>query len=445
MIQHISHWLVVVAAVTPGQAATELELRLLSGQRVVGLATDHDDTGVVLDVEGELMALDWKDIDTSSAYMAKKALLVAMRGTDRNFTAEDHYHLGYFLAARNRYGAAGREFRQAESRDPSMAPRIKQAWRDIRRAKESNNFRNRTKLRDIETPPPAQPVADRSNGYLNLDEAKTQEILKVYREFGEKVRREVAPDLVLLETRHFMVWTDWTESSRNLIPDWAEQMYSMLCREFGFSPNETIWLGKCPLFCFRNRARFEAFAQKFDNYAAGDALGYAKTDSTGYVHVVLRRLGSDQAAIDRFATTLVHEGTHGFMHCYRAPVKLPAWFEEGLADYVAERVVPDRSRTGENSVRLARQVVAQGRRIDDLFQFTSSPPGHYYPIAHSIVDYLIRRDRAAFVSVIDDTKSGMAFDHALARHYKGMDTRSLELAWRNEISRAMTAGKAGKK
>ena len=47
------------------------------------------------------------------------------------------------------------------------------------------------------------------------------------------------------------------------------------------------------------------------------------------------------------------------MHCYRSPIKLPAWFEEGLADYVAERVVPERSRTGENSARLAQTSIGQ--------------------------------------------------------------------------------------
>jgi hypothetical protein len=432
-----------VAAQKPASAASGPTVALqTSSGRVAGRVLDHDDQQVVVLSGSQQATVRWDDVDTTSAYEARKKILAHVRGSASSLTGEDHFHLGVFLATRDRHSAAAAEFRQAEARDSSFEPRIKQTWRDLRRAREQNRLHERQRLAEQQpasdgslAPGVTATPAGSTKAYLQFTAAQHEEALRVYREFGQQVRDEVSSGLVLLETRHFLVWTDWPESTRNLIPDWAEQMYSALCAEFGFPQEETIWLGKCPVFCFQNKARFEKFAATFDGYSASSSLGYTKTDSRGYVHVVLRRLGSRPEDIDQFATTLVHEGTHAFMHCYVSPRKLPVWLEEGLADYVAERVVPERSHTGENAERLSRQYVEQRKAIAELFEMNESPPGEWYPIAHSLVDFMIRRDDAAFVALIDDIKGGMSFANALARHYKGMSLANLEQAWRVQVAR----------
>lgn len=417
-------------------------LRLSSGGQVAGQACDYDQERIILEVQGQPVALQWAEVDTQSAYEARRKMLESARGSLQNLTAEDHFQLGYFLAARNHHTAAVAEFRMAEQRDTSYAERINRAWRDIRTAKESNIASSRT-LTDSR-PGESNAVGGRTRhgmSYMTFTPEQHEEALRALRafeQFPEANRAGIPDDLVLLETQHFLVWTDWSESSRNLIPDWAEQMYRELCREFGFPADEPVWLGKCPLFCFRNEKNFKQFSDRVDGYDSTGVLGYTKTHPSGYVHVVLRSLGPAPIELDKFATTMVHEGTHAFMHCYGSSRNLPAWLSEGLADYVAERVLGQRSPTGENAAMMAGLYVRERKSIEELFEFDRSPPAQFYPIAHSLVEYLVERDNDAFVRMINDIKAGVEAEAAMRRQYKGLETRTLELSWRSWVRKTTT-------
>jgi hypothetical protein len=419
-------------------------LELNSGGQITGLAGDYDNSRIVVKVGDQLAAVEWDDVKTASAYSARKKILESARGSAQNLTAEDHFQLGYFLAVRNNRAAAVAEFRKAERRDAGFQDRIRAAWREIRRAKERNVKRNSEPIYSQRKDTSSSGTIGRTRqgmAYRTYTEEQHRQAVKTFKHFGEtEVRGKIAPDLVLLETRHFLIWTDWPEAKRNLIPDWAEQLYNVMCDEFGFPRNDPIWLGKCPLFCFKNKRRFQKFAKSVDGYDASKALGYTKTTNGGYVHVVLRRLGNRPEDIDKFAVTMVHEASHAFMHNYGSPKDLPPWLNEGLADYIAERVLGDRSPTGENAAALARQYVAQQKPIREVFEFESSPPGHFYPICQSLVEYLIDKDGDAFVAMINDLKGGMDADKALRRHYKGMNLNVLDHSWRTWIKKTSAPG-----
>ncbi len=432
-------------------------LDLNNGGQITGLAGEYDDFRIVLKVGAQLATVEWHDVKTPSAYSARKKILESVRGSAHNLTAEDHFQLGYFLAVRNNRAAAVAEFRKAERRDPSFKNRIKTAWREIRRARERNDTRSREPIysqrKAISSSGTARETASGIIGrtisgrtrhglaYRTYSEEQHRQAVKAFKHFGEtEVRTKIAPDLVLLETRHFLIWTDWPEAKRNLIPDWAEQLYNVMCDEFGFPRDDPIWLGKCPLFCFKNKRRFEKFAKSIDGYDGTKALGYTKTTSDGYVHVVLRRLGNRPEDIDKFAVTMVHEASHAFMHNYGPPKNLPPWLNEGLADYIAERVLDDRCPTGENAVALARQYVAQKKSIREVFTFQTSPPGHWYPICQSLVQYLIQRDGDAFVAMINDLKAGMDTEKALRKHYSGTNFNILDHSWRIWVKKTHARG-----
>ena len=420
------------------QARVTLALR--SGNQLTGLALEHDDHRIVLKTGEQIVAVEWDDVQTPSAYQARKKILESVRGSARNLTAEDHFQLGYFLAVRNHHSAAVSEFRKARQRDPIFKDRVKQAWRDIRRSKERDDPETTDPIysaRNETRPESGMSKARHGMNYKKFTEEEHRQAVRTFKSFGEtRVRDAIAPDLVLLETRHFLIWTDWPESKRNLIPDWAEQMYNVMCDEFRFPKDEPIWLGKCPIFCFKNKARFDKFAKTIDGYDSKQALGYTKTADSGYVHVVLRRLGNQPADIDQFATTMVHEAVHAFMHSYGSPRNLPPWLNEGLADHIAERVLGDRCHTGETAVILARQYVYQNKPIKKLFDYQTSPPGHLYPICQSLVQYLIHQDGDAFVGMINDIKAGAEAKQALSRRYMGMNNNTLEHGWRLWISKA---------
>ena len=158
------------------------------------------------------------------------------------------------------------------------------------------------------------------------------------------------------------------------------------------------------------------------------------------MHVVLRRLGNRPEDIDKFAVTMVHEASHAFMHNYGPPTNLPPWLNEGLADYIAERVLGDRCPTGENAEALARQYVARNKSIREVFKYETSPPGHFYPICQSLVQYLIQRDGDAFVAMINDLKAGVDIDKALKKHYSGMNLNILDQSWRTWVKKTHGPG-----
>ena len=417
-------------------------LDLNSGRQITGLAGDYDDVLIVVKVGAHLTTVQWDDVKTASAYGARKKILESVRGSAQNLTAEDHFQLGYFLATRNNRAAAVAEFRKAERRNAGFKERIKTAWREIRRARERNDKRSREPIYSQRKDAQHSALGPQSSVLSRrYSEEQHRQAVKAFKHFVDtEVRDKVAADLVLLETRHFLIWTDWPEATRNLIPDWAEQLYNVMCDEFGFPRDDPIWLGKCPLFCFKNKRRFEKFAKTIDGYDGTKALGYTKTTDSGYVHVVLRRLGNRPADIDKFAVTMVHEASHAFMHNYGPPTKLPPWLNEGLADYIAERVLGDRCPTGENAVALARQYVSQKKSIREVFASKTSPPGHLYPICQSLVQYLIQRDGDAFVAMINDLKTGMDAEKALKKHYTGMNLNVLDHSWRTWVKKTHAPG-----
>lgn len=419
-----------VQAVADDGRMVPVKLQMRHGGFIEGRVAEFDDGGSVLAVDADFVAVNWDDVKLQSAYRCIKRILISRCGSEADLRAEDHFRLGLFAGKRGNHRLGVAEFNQAERLDRNYRSRIDQAWTTIRSA-QSDVERFRAPDR-----PGAQLLedsADHPMRYLRASAEENRRAIELDKALGEKVREEIAPGLVLLETPHFLIWTDWPERHRELLPHWAELLYERLCLEFGFASDEPIWRGKCPIYCFRSKKRFDKFARTVDQYDSVVALGYTKTAQNGYARVVLRRLGSEVADLDRFATTLVHETSHAFMHAYGSARPLPPWLSEGLADFVAERVLSGGCRTGENAAAVARQYVYHHKSVQSIFQADAELPAHYYPVSHSMVDFLIQLDRRAFVSFVGGIKSGVAPGQALADHYGGMTTLSLEREWRQHI------------
>ncbi|UCC32233.1 MAG: hypothetical protein JSU86_08105, partial [Phycisphaerales bacterium] len=173
---------------------------------------------------------------------------------------------------------------------------------------------------------------------------------------------------------------------------------------------------------------------EFDGYGGKDAVGYTRSiERNGHVHVVLLRRGRSQADFDRFACTLVHEGTHAFIHRLYTSRLIPHWVSEGYADLAAERVLKDRCPAGENAELLARQFVRYDWPITELLGSAGPIPVHQYPLAHSVVAYLEGSGHERFAGFIKDLKTGESVPAALAANYDGLTLDQLEADWRSAV------------
>ena len=452
-------WIALAPSRAIGQSETRrIDLELETGGGIGGLVVDHDEFGIVL-VEGELphatpYVFSWAEIETGSAFRARRALLEMERGTAGALTAEDHFQLGLFALSRGRPPVAQKEFRKAKRLDPQYSSRVRDAiaaFRDLPKATahpQSGLDHEDTNSAEATSGPTPPSTSGPTLGDLTQEALEGTEggrvvatppeiralVEGVYRSFGTTVQRRLGKGIELIETEHFLIWTDWDRRSRAQLADWCEAMYTALCAQFGIDPSEDVFLAKCPVFCWRNKARFWAFARQFDGYEGKSAVGYTRSIAeSGHVHIALFRQGRSQSAVDRFAATLVHEGSHAFMHRLYTTRLIPHWVNEGYAELIAERVLDDRCHTGETADLLAKQYVRYDWSIGNLLQSTGPIPVHRYALAHSIVAYLESLGKKRFAGFIEGLKDGATVSRALADHYDGLTTDQLEAGWRSAV------------
>lgn len=434
-----------------GQTETiRVDLKLRTGGALSGPVVDQTDHGLVIVHETVPYVFAWGELESGCAYRTRRSLLVFQRGGEQQLTPEDYFQLGVFMLAQDRNDLASREFRQARRLDRAYGPLIDEAIDEYRRRQERWGVERAVTIDgsglaeratdDSRLPGMAERIPDKIADPQSVTIAsgplgdRQSQVLQVYKTFGEKVQDVLGNRIVLVETDHFLIWTDWEERHRDKLAGWCEAMYRALCAHFHLDPGDKVFLAKCPVFCWRSAARFKKFARLFDGYDGANAIGYTRSiQRNGHVHVVLLRQGHKGRDFDRFACTLVHEVTHAFLHRLYSTRLIPHWVNEGYADMIAEHVLGDRCPTGENAELLARQFVRYGWPIGELLRSTGPIEVHQYPIAQSVVAFLAQQNDGSLVGFIKDLKAGASVPAALAAHYDKMTLGGLETRWRSAI------------
>lgn len=396
-----------------------VRLTLMTGGEIRGKLLDSTHQVIVLEVDGFPYALAYTQLATDSALQTKMKMLIRSRGELDLLRASDHLAFGALALQHDRSERARRAFAKAVRLDATIKTASERLMRE---------FRNRR--RNVSAPT--------ENESTEGAGAERDRIIAGYKKVGERLREKVGRDLILVETPHFLIWTDWAKAEHADLRNWCEAMYTELAVRFAVPDDTPVFPGKCPIFCLRSRKRFRKVARLLDDYEATGALGYTSSSDNGHVHVVVCRQGGSPAGRDNFASALIHEGVHAFLHRYRTGRHIPAWINEGVANSVAEAVLGDRCPNAETADASARAVVRGSYDIAELFAAAGMLEARYYPVAHSLVAFLIARDRQAFIRLIDDIKLGAPPDSALKQRYD-LTARELEAAWRQAI-RSTQAG-----
>jgi hypothetical protein len=74
-----------------------------------------------------------------------------------------------------------------------------------------------------------------------------------------------------------------------------------------------------------------------------------------------------------------------------------------------------------------------------LLNSTDPLPVHQYPLAHSIVAYLVGRKEGAFPQFVESLKRGQELPAALMEAYDGLTIAELEAQWRKASEGAAAA------
>lgn len=443
-----------VIAQMPDQGKTIIvDLKLRTGGALSGAALDHSDHGLVIIREGTPFVFAWKELEPGSAYMVRRALLDFELGGREHYSAEDYFQLGAFALEQGRTDLASDDFERARGLDRNYDRRAKEAFSAYAKKR-----REKGSAADESSTLPDSPPGKAAAGEGLLDRVPANlsgipgagalvtpsppeiaaQVEDIYKTFGATVQRVISKNIVLIETGHFLIWTDWNKKYHTALAEQCEQMYRALCNQWGLDPGANIFLAKCPMFCFRAKARFRDFARQFDGHDVRNALGYTRSiEANGHVHVVLLRQGDEPADFDRFAVTLVHEGTHAFVHRLYTTRLIPHWVNEGYADLMAERVLQERCFTGENSALLAQQFVRRRWSIMRLLESQGPIEVHEYPLAQSVVTFLVQSNPQGFLNFFRGLKEGRSVGESLADTYDTMTIADLENQWRSWVSASM--------
>lgn len=234
----------------------------------------------------------------------------------------------------------------------------------------------------------------------------------------------------LHETEYFLFYT-------NIPPDQAEgfvadldRMYVELGKMFGLLKETNIWRGKCVVLAFVERSDFE----KCDVQVMGRPPGSAAT-AQGVCHsfpngkvVVTCYRGADPIF---FRSLLVHETTHAFLHLYRSNVFVPSWLNEGLAEWVANLVVPE-SQVVPRRQHDAFTKVQTTRSMGGMFNAQGNIEPWQYGLASGLADFLMQSNLPAYGGLITQIKEGATWQEALHELY-GLTPEELAAEYGREL------------
>lgn len=225
--------------------------------------------------------------------------------------------------------------------------------------------------------------------------------------------RKVFPALRVSHTHEFLVATDIPPNLMAPYLATLDAMHDMLCDLYAIPRGEPVWKGKCLVIAFLAEADYEAFEAKFMRVQTQGTHGLCHQGSDGRVIMACHR-GDDEAA---FAHMLVHETSHGFNHRWMSPTRLPNWLNEGIAEWIAAKVVAK-----SNQVQLKEALASEYMRSKgDLGQEFFERPNIaavQYGIASSMVRMLAGRDAKKFGNFVTAIKEGMPTEEALRQFYK---------------------------
>ena len=249
--------------------------------------------------------------------------------------------------------------------------------------------------------------------HLTFDEQET--FLSRQTAFVKDVREKLKQiPLRLVETEFFTFVTDLNGAEVDGYIVYLDAMYAELCKAFGLPPDKNIWAGKCVVFAFREQRTylgFEAAVMKVNPTTVANTQGLCHQNGDGTV-IFAGYKGNNNF----FGHVLVHETSHGFVHRYLSSARAPSWLNEGMADWLADKVVKGK-QIGQRQRSAAANVKRKGNWGDVL----NIPriTGEQYGICSVLIEILVARDggRGKFKEFFDGMKEGHSAQECLKEHF----------------------------
>ncbi len=215
------------------------------------------------------------------------------------------------------------------------------------------------------------------------------------------------------ETKYYLLLTDLDAANAQKYLKYVDTLYDDMCRAFAIPLGKNIWGGKCLIVAFQNQPDFARFEKDFmkNMHDTRNSQGICHVENDGQVVISVWR-GN---LTDHFASALVHETSHGFVARYRSNIRASSWLNEGMADWISDRIVKS---DNVSSRRAQSATLIQKQKTLDGFFLKEQIAGDNYGIASTIVDGLIEIDPVRFRRFFTGIKEGMSEEAALKDAYQ---------------------------
>lgn len=263
-------------------------------------------------------------------------------------------------------------------------------------------------------PVPRGPRSDGGTGvkpWAPLTEAERARAVGTLKAFAGKAKRDLEVSLALHETPLFLVYSDLPAAE---VAEWTallERTYRHLADLFGVKRGQNLWRGKALVFVFADGIDYRRFQDRLHDTDPGETLGMCHCLEDGTVRIASYR----SADRETFAHMLVHETVHGFLHRLRTPADVPSWINEGLAEVVADQLLPRRGRA-ERVAEEARRVLRDMDGLGEMFE-ADYIDREQYPVAETLAAFLMRQGERRYVNFLLGIKEGLDWRKCLEKHY----------------------------
>lgn len=454
--------LLLLAAALPATAAepattakpiyTEVFIRPIGNGRteeVSGTLASFDDQTVTIKTAKGVRKLRWIALTASSAFTLRSRLI------DKT-AASDWLKLGRFgwsISARDQARAA---LARATTLDPALkaqaASILASAPGAALTAPVSSSDGNSQSRELIGPAPTTQSGVETPRGFGMLPrppdhspKSPTETYQKSTpeqdaRAIGEskldvaQVEKQFNVTFDMLETKHFLIFTDWDPREYDFLKTNFEDAYDVVSQQFEIPATDNVFVGKLPVYMF---ARFSDFAKFTDSIGFLDQptprtlRGYYEGQADGSGRMIMYKPGADDIAEaeKEWAHCLVHEFTHAFVARYRTNARMPRWLNEGVAEVIAAKNFPF-----PGTYPFAKRMALENKTAPELFDDDNMPSGEWYPVMQTMVELLIAQDHVAFKQMFDAIKDGTDGEVALKKYF-GIDYSQLMADWRQAVLR----------
>ena len=412
-------------------------------RRVVGEMAAYDEVGVTVVVNGERRRFAWADLTPASSFTARHRTVdeadprawldLARFGRLVGAERQSEYAIKKALLLDRSLEAEAEAVREVPLGELRQAGVSETGATEIDPTDEAEAEIDAIDLPAGWRPPASDPALPPK--FADVNQGFAQQAERAAMRWADEDLRRSGIRMRLVETPHFLIFTDWDPVDDRWLAEQLEGAYALLSREFNVGGDQTVFVGRLPVYMFHSQEAMLHHARASDGFDGGDGVAaYYTQMSNGLGKLTMSKpratqeMGLDEAR-RMWSRTLVHEFVHAFLSRYRGNGALPRWLNEGLAEMLAETIHP-RPMAFEH----AKHVAQSGEPLADLFDDARYPGAIYYPVMMSMAHCLYHQDPATFVRMVDRIKAGQPAEEALRQFY-GVDYAGLEAAWRDFMLR----------